>query len=60
MTRNKIYAHSNSKNSTIQANNSSMKYTSSNIITTIETSLACMKSTPHTSNHSHIKYKAMN
>ena len=56
----KIYAHNNSKNSTSQANNSSMKYTSSNIIKTMETSLACMKSTSHTSKHSHIKYKAMN
>ena len=48
----KIYAHNNSKNSKSQANNSSMKYTSSNIITTMETS--------HTSKHSHIKYNAMN
>ena len=56
----KIYAHSNSKNSTNQANNSSMKYISSNITTTMETSFECMKSTSHTSKHSHIKYKAMN
>ena len=56
----KIYAQNNPKNSTSQANNSRMKYTSSNIITTMEPSFACMKSTSHTSNYSHIKYKAMN
>ena len=55
----KIYAHSNSKNSTNQANDSSMKYKSSNIITTMETSLECMKPTSHTSKHSDIKYKGM-
>ena len=56
----KVYVHNNSKNSTSQANNSSKKYISSNIIKTMETSLACMKSTSHTPKHSHIKYKAMN